>query len=383
MEGVGRTLSVTGRLRDGASSVWEALAERASRQQITVSGFIFTILMTTVGMAAFASANNLLFLLFAALISTMLISGFVSRLGLAGLELELRVPEHVAARRRSRGRLFVRNSKYMPSFSVYLKGEAMSGLTTGIYFPALPARSTSEEFVDLEFARRGIHRGSDFQFSTRFPFGFTERRARVRLSSELLVYPAIESTPYFERLLINLAGEIEARDRGRGHDFYRIRPYEYLEDARHVDWKKTAHAGQLQVREFAREEDRTVTLFLDLDINPDERAAFETAVECCAFLAWQLERRGAPVRLLTQQFDRAVPANADVYAILRYLALVEPLPGAAAPNPDGEREPYLALTARPGRLAEAGWLAGRIVDLRGLGADPSGSEDGDHGNGKP
>ena len=38
----------------------------------------------------------------AAMISTLLVSGFVSRLGLAGLELDLVLPQHISARRRVR-----------------------------------------------------------------------------------------------------------------------------------------------------------------------------------------------------------------------------------------------------------------------------------------
>ena len=49
---------------------------------------------------------------------------------------------------------------------------------------------------------------------------------------------------------------MEMIQRGRGHDFYRIRPYETLESARHVDWKATAHTRDLQVREYAGNRNR-------------------------------------------------------------------------------------------------------------------------------
>jgi hypothetical protein len=73
--------------------------EESMRQQITALGFVFTLIVVMVGLAAFVSANNLLFLLLAALLSTLLISGFVSRLGLAGLELDIELPAHVVAKR--------------------------------------------------------------------------------------------------------------------------------------------------------------------------------------------------------------------------------------------------------------------------------------------
>jgi uncharacterized protein (DUF58 family) len=227
----------------------------------------------------------------------------------------------------------------------------------------------------MQFARRGVHKENDFQFSSRFPFGFTERRAGVRLDREIGIYPAIDPRPGFEALLSDVAGDLEALQRGRGHDFYRIRPYEHLESARHVDWKASAHTGELQVREFAREDDAAITLFLDLAAaGADE---FERAVECCAFLLWRLSRSGSSVRLLTQQFDRTVPDNADAYDILRYLAMVEPAPGSPPPPPDAQRHIYLALTTRPAEVADAGWTDHRIVDVRRLGTPGAGESAGD------
>src|SRR4051812_45736289 len=70
------------RLKQLWAKVRDAL-EGNMRQQITKLGFFFSVLVAMVGLAAFASGNNLLFLLLASLLSTMLISGFVSRLGLA------------------------------------------------------------------------------------------------------------------------------------------------------------------------------------------------------------------------------------------------------------------------------------------------------------
>ena len=168
-------------------------------------------------------------------------------------------------------------------------------------------------------------------------------------------------------MLTDLAGDLEARQRGRGYDFYRIRPYEHLESARHVDWKASAHTGELQVREFAREEETAITIFLDLATPGIAEELFEHAVECSAFLVWRLSRGGSSVRLLTQQFDRTVPDNADAYDILRYLATVEPAAGAPPPSPDAQRQIYVAITARPDEVARAGWSEDRIVDVRSFG----------------
>ena len=248
--------------------VWSRLhsaLDFTPRQQVTRLGLLFTLTWVLVALAAFASANNLLFLILAVLLATLLISGFISRLSLAGLELDFQVPDHICAGRKLIGRVVIRNTKtWMPSFSIHVTASSDSGLSAPLYFPVIPGGTRVETQVELFFARRGSYRQNSFQLSTRFPFGFAERRLNVPLRRDVLVYPAIDPKPGFEDLLVTLQGEIASFYRGQGHDFYRIRPYEVLESARHVDWKATAHTGDLQVREFARDQEQTVAFFLDL-----------------------------------------------------------------------------------------------------------------------
>jgi len=239
------------------------------RYRITRAGLLYVLTTLLLGLAAFLSGNNLLFLLLAAMLATLLISGLVSRLSLAGLQLEFDLPEHISARRPVAARIRVGNSKWLlPSFSIRLTGIPPSAFARPIYFPVIPARSRLEETVTVVFGRRGRHREESFQFATRFPFGFSERRVVVKLPREILVYPCLDPLAGFDELTGEIQGELEARQRGRGHDFYRIRPYEPLESARHVDWKATAHTGELQVREFARETEPLVEIVLDLDVAP-------------------------------------------------------------------------------------------------------------------
>jgi uncharacterized protein (DUF58 family) len=317
------------------------------RQQLTRAWLIFTAILLVVSIAAFIFSNNLLFLIVAAMFSTLLISGFVSRLGLAGLELDLVLPDHISARRKVRAAIRVRNLKsWIPSFSIHLAGAAESGFDSILYFPSIPGGATIEESVDLYFPRRGAQRQRNFQFSTRFPFGFIERREMVTTRHEILIYPCLDPQPGFEALFDTVQGEIEAMQRGRGSDFYRIRPYEALESSRHVDWKATAHTGELQVREFAREHDWRVLINLDLDTPLGADAWFESAVECCAFLVFRLADRGIRVRFHTQEFDVAVPEEGNVHSVLKYLALVSPRHGKPLDPVDDPSSFQMVFTAR-------------------------------------
>jgi uncharacterized protein (DUF58 family) len=341
------------------------------RQQVTRAGLAYTATLLVVALAAFLSANNLLFLILAAMLSTLLISGFISRLGLAGLELDLVLPEHISARRKVRAAIRLKNLKrWIPSFSIHLAGAPESGLGSALYFPAIPGGSALEEAVDLYFPRRGAQRERTFQFSTRFPFGFAERRELVEARHEILVYPCLDPQPGFEALLASVSGEMEAFRRGRGDDFYRIRPYEALESARHVDWKATAHTGDLQVREFAQEQDHRVVMYLDLDVPFEAEAWFESAVECSAFLAFRLAGHGAHVRFRTQEFDVTLPEEGNIYTILKYLALVSPMGGRPPSAPDEINTFQIVFSANPKRMAALGWGTpdGRGARMLGLDA---------------
>jgi uncharacterized protein (DUF58 family) len=349
------------------------------RQRVMKGGVLYGASLAVVAVAAFASANNLLFLILAAMVSTLLVAGFISRLSLAGLEIEFSHPEHISARRQAAGKVIVRNLKWVPSFSVTLTGAEGSGIVSNLYYPSIPGGAALEDTVDLLFPRRGIYRENDFHFSTAFPFGFIERRATVPLSREILVYPSVDPTAGFEPFLASLAGDIESWFRGRGHDFYRIRPYVAFESARHVDWKATAHTGELQVREFAKEEEQTLNVLLDIDAAsfaglPAD--AFDRAVDDCSCLVWMWARRGGRLRFYTQEFRSALPEHGDVWAILKYLATVSLLRGRVPPALDENGGFQVVFSARPERLPAYGWAAedGPSARVRLSSADASGAD---------
>jgi uncharacterized protein (DUF58 family) len=303
-----------------------ALIRRRVRYQITRGGALFVFAIALTGVGAFLSGNNLIFLIFSAMLALFLVSGFLSRLVLAGLELELLLPQHVSARMPSEARVRLRNLKRLtPSFSIELSGSGESILKAPVYFPLIPGRATVEAAVQVVFPQRGRHRENLFLISTKFPFGFLRKSTTVALRRETIVYPSLEPRAGMEELLDSVAGELESQTRGGGRDFYRIRPYEAQDSARHVDWKSSAHTGGLQVREFTREQQRTVEIFFDRRLEPGQIARFEEIVENCAFLIWKLAERDARMWMRSQRFSMALPEEGEAWDLLKFLALVEPL----------------------------------------------------------
>jgi uncharacterized protein (DUF58 family) len=338
-----------------------AAFHRHIRYRITRSGYLFAFALLLVGATAIASGNNLLFLVLAAMMATVLISDFVSRLCLAGLELELILPEHISAKQAVTARLKLRNLKWFPSFAIHLSsrpGAEAPVLRRDIVFPAVPGRTSVQADAPAMFPRRGLHRENLFFIATRFPFGFVERRVSVSIRSEAVIYPPLEGSFTAEDLLGALRGDLEKEQRGLGSDFYRLRPYELHESARYVDWKSSAHTRELQVREFAREERSTVYLFFDLRMPAGDE--FERALECCAYLVWMLSGESTRIRFRTQLADLMFPDQVDVYEILRTLALVESDARAGVPDED-EDDPELLFTANASEFVARGWRPERVV----------------------
>ena len=347
----------------------EALSGRV-RYKITRAGVLFACAIILVGAAAVLTGNNLLYLIVAAMMATLLVSGLVSRLCLAALELDFLVPDHVPARRSVPGTLYVRNQKWIiPSFSIGVEGIRSTGgpaLESAVYFPLIAGGVTLEQTVQIQFPRRGAYRKNGFAFSTSFPFGFLQKSALVELLREVIVYPCIDPQPGFEDLVSGIAGEMESNYRGMGRDFYRIRPYEAFESARHVDWKASAHAASLMVREFTREQERVLEVFLDRDVTSDLDEWFEHAVDCCAYAVWSLASQGAAVHFRSNGMLIRVPEDGDIYAVLRFLALVYPQRGGDPEGPLDATSYKLVFTASARKFEEAGWAGAQILTPKAL-----------------
>ncbi|HWF13059.1 MAG TPA: DUF58 domain-containing protein [Candidatus Acidoferrales bacterium] len=313
--------------------------------KVTREGIVYIAGILVVALAALNTGNNLLFMVLACLMAGLLISGLLSRVVLGGIDVNLELPEHIFARRTILAVAQLYNEKQMtPSFSVSLVSEtapqaSKNPLTNSlpqildrpVYFPYIPHRQTVRQSVELTFPRRGIYRQDALGLRTKFPFGFLQKTRRANSKIEVVVYPQIQPTEEFYEVLPLVSGELESYQRGRGNDLYAIREYQSNDSARHVDWKASAKIGALQVKEFAREDERRVMLVLDPYVDPqatDAKAAeqFERAVTLCAGLAWHFYEINSVMEFRSAGFGTPrMSAGEVIYDILRYLASVTPL----------------------------------------------------------
>jgi len=325
----------------------------------------FVLLTVVVALSAFNTGNNLLYLIFAILISVIVASGIVSESMLRGLTVGLRFPEHIHAGQAAVLEVSVANQKHLvPSMS----------LTVGVRVsqkagPRLPARDTVKRWwtwrgkspnkpqnsspadttkmdnlahfvivgprarvrqtIEHRFPARGQYNITGFTVTTKFPFGFLQKTRRFAASGTIVVYPAVDAAVSVPKALSEALGARETNRRGLGADLYAIRQYRDGDRRRDIDWKATAKTRRLMVRDRLREDERRVTVRFDprpaRDLSDAELAAFETGVTYAASLLNRLVKSGVLVRLVTPEAATEFGNTPrHLHDMLRILAVVEP-----------------------------------------------------------
>jgi uncharacterized protein (DUF58 family) len=330
-----------------ARSAFSEISRSHLPVEVTTGGVIFVVILIVVAFAAWNTANNLLFMVFSIMASTLFVSWAAARASLRDLTVSAHFPDHIFAGDPAEVVLMLRNAKrLLPSFSILVEARGPSNSrnkpvarkrrprflkrTLG-YFIYVPHRAAAEQRIAQLFPRRGHFLVNGFELSTRFPFGFFRHRRRLSARDvDIVVYPKPEPVADELHLLPLYAGETASFRRGAGHDLLLLRDYQPRDELRHIDWKATARARRLTVREFTAEDDRRTTIVLDTQFTEDIdrenfRIRFESGVTQAASLVKHFIDERAEVRLvLGEQRGTFGAGQGHLYACLRRLALVTP-----------------------------------------------------------
>jgi uncharacterized protein (DUF58 family) len=392
--------------------------------QVTAGGVVFVCVHAVVAFAAWNTGNNLLFLVFSVMTSTLFVAWSAARSSLRDLVVSARFPDHIFAGDPAPVIVTVHNTKrLLPSFSVvvearsraeevvarrrFLRRRARERKRVLAYFMYVPRRAKVEQRVEQTFEGRGRVTVTGFEISTRFPLGLFRLRRRLRARDvEIVVYPKPQREGDELHLLPADAGRLEARRRGAGHDLHSLREYQPRDDVRRIDWKATARAGRLIVREFNAEDERRVHVALDTFVEtdgnadafatgaktsrggakePGEGAAraradaaarFERAVVQAASLVAHFIEEQSEVRLTAgDEESRYGVGREHLYECLRRLALVAPRPAAAdsqrrrdfwqriAPHSSDGGHVILITTAPRGTIPAELWRKSHVIYL--------------------
>ena len=367
--------------------------------EVTTGGGIFLVIVVVVGFAAWNTGNNLLFLILSVLLSTLFVGWMAARSSLRDLVVSARFPDHIFAGEAAPVIVTLRNLKrVLPSFSTLVEARGPIDEPKGngkkrhrrfrkralSYFTYVPHRAAAEQRVEQIFPERGHVLIDGFELSTRFPFGFFRRRRRLRARNvDLIVYPKPEPISDELHLLPMYAGRMASLRRGAGHDLFSLRDYQPQDDLRHIDWKATARARRLTVREFTSEDERRITIILDTRAVPDNgegkfSETFERGVTLAASLVSHFIDERAEVRLILGTDSGKYGSGLEhLYECLRRLALIAPQDETtdffsriaeletASPLRAGADGNYAILltVASPGSIPSKVWRSSHVIYL--------------------
>lgn len=359
------------------------LARNASKEasqmnlpfEFTAGGAVMLGLVMIVGFSAWNSGNNLLFLILSFLAASMLVGFFAGSLCLKKLDVKMRFPETIFAgqetpilvsitnrkrifpsysvvaevrgRQRERSTLFDDLDKILPTRLAQRLAKAPIIRRTLSYFVHIPRNSSVENKNGHIFPVRGRFVIKDFELSTKFPFGFFRHRRRLAAKeTELIVFPNVEQVvPGAIAMPLDM-GSRTADKRGSGQDLLSMREYQANDDLRRIDWKATARAQHLIVREYAAEDERKVTVYFDTrmpaetkkkmtlreridaenaGIEANRSPRFESAVSQAAAIVAHFCNTDAEVRLVTpDETGEFGTGSRHLIECLRRLAVIEP-----------------------------------------------------------
>ncbi len=384
--------------------------------QVTTGGLIFIGIFLSVAFAAYNTGNNLLFLIFSVLVSTLFVAWTAARASLRDLVVSARFPDHIFAGEPAPVLVSLHNTKrLLPSFSILVESrnqvfaeDAATPRSPRVkrkrrrrerprylrrslaYFIYVPHRAKAEQRVEQLFPKRGHVLVTGFELSTRFPFGFFRLRRRLRARNvELVIYPKLEAASDELHLLPMNAGRMLSARRGAGHDLHSLRDYQPQDDMRHIDWKATARARRLIVREFASEDERRVHLVFDtrtpegatvgIGAKENFHTRFERGVTVAASLVAHFLEERAEVRLTlgAEEAGHYGTGREHLYACLRRLALVVPAETnealnnkpnfwssiAATSNNADSHYVILLTTSAPGSIPANVWRMSHVIYL--------------------
>ena len=318
------------------------------RIQFTRGGLIFGFGSFAVGFAAFNTGNNLLYLLFGAMMGLIVVSGWLSEQVIRRLRVYRRVPRGVTVGNPLRIHYQVENRrKRIPSFALEI-GE--SGLSARGFLPIIPAGGHAATRSENLFVHRGVFPLNAVTISTSFPFGLFKKSRDLPLKGELVVWPRSDRrvrppSPGGGRN--PRGGSYSAGSTGMRGEYRGLRIYRPGDDPRDIHWRTTARMGQPVIRVYEQGDSEALWLCLDSRGEPGERA--EIAIEMVASLASQAFREGRRFGLVTT--DLTIEAGlgpGQLERLLGALARVDFTPHAPAPTPPVPYSHCVLVSLQPG-----------------------------------
>jgi uncharacterized protein (DUF58 family) len=296
-------------------------------------GWSLILLLGGIAFAAINTGNNLLYLLLGLCAAAIGLCFVAGGRALRRVRLSLSYPEEILAGEPTAMVVVVDNPHRRlasPTLEMQLRGgkEPVPDLS----LPPLPPGTSRTRFVPTTFRRRGLFRAGRVQVATSDPLGLVLRRRTLRPRGHYYVYPSPLALERREEALAHERGEVPDRRVGEGLELHQMRDYLWSDDSRHIDWRATARAGHLMVKEFLEANAEHLLLIFDPAVDrltPEIRSRFEEQVSLATAVVLRCTEGRTAFRFLApdREFSEVDPPGGH-RPVLEYLATVEPRPAA-------------------------------------------------------
>jgi uncharacterized protein (DUF58 family) len=292
--------------------------------RLTKVGTTYIGATVILAVAAINTGNNAIYIAVSMMLGCLLLSGIASKGGLKHLEVEIRDIDDAWAGKPAGGMLRVRNrSRIWNVRDVVLTSEAFA---SPVLVALIPRRSEVQIAASFLFPRRGLAHVNAVDSYTRYPFGFFMKKRRLRVSSEVVVYPHLLPEAVARERFRPVTGEQSTATRpGPGSEIHSFREYAQGDSLRQVHWKKSASLGRWIMKQHEADADRTVNVVVDpykpRGTTDDE---FEQLIATAATFIYDAARRGLDVTLSLPRMTIRARESESAAPIFRALALLEP-----------------------------------------------------------
>jgi uncharacterized protein (DUF58 family) len=242
------------------------------------------------GFAAVNTGNNLIFLIVAALLAFMSVSGILGWLNIRGGELFVDLPGEIYCGLETLVTVRLVNRRlHLPLFLVRVKL-----LGAEVDFDMVDCAGEGKRSFLCTFRERGEHVVTSGDLSSPFPINFFVRSRRAPVECRFLVFPyPIRSEIAGSREKPGIDGDSTVTAKGYEGDVAKITDYSRADPLRLIHWRLSAKYGELKIKELTANAQAPV--IIDIESLPGRNP--EENLSRAAYLVNRLIRSNRPVGL--------------------------------------------------------------------------------------
>jgi uncharacterized protein (DUF58 family) len=242
--------------------------------------------------AAVNTGNNLIYLIVAALLGFMGISGLFGKNNISGIDVVLGFPEEIYAGKGFPLKVTVINRRrLMPGFLLMVHIDKRQTYTC----PFVDKKRDMAGYIDFFFERRGLNEVDGIYISSPFPFNFFTRYRPIKGQYRLCVFPSLKRCDISVLYTKDWGPKADKglNLTGFDSDIISIRDYAHGDPLKYIHWKATAKTGRLKTKELSRLANMPAIIEFDKVMIAEE----EERLSSIAYLITQLIKRDIPTGL--------------------------------------------------------------------------------------